>query len=441
MQNTNSLKRSFLHGFESRPDKPASLKQALQDSTFFTVMAGLIPVFILFLTVGPVLVTSLQEAGLTQAQIIGWMMAIHIIGGLNGLILSLYYRQPIVGAYSIPGIAIAAGALGTISYPEALAGFIGAGLIVMLVGITGVAKSLVRYIPGPIMSAMIAGILLAFPLRIISGVQSSVFLGFCTIFGFIIFHRWVPRTPGIMGALLFGSIAAIIQGQFKFTALEWQVGVPHFEAPEFSWIGIISLSIPLAIAVIGSENMQAIGILKGIGFRPPVTAMTIASGAGGVIAGFFGGHNANIAGPATAACATPDTGPVRSRYFVSVVSCAVVMCFGIFSPVVLDIFAFFPKPLMAILVGLVLLPIVGRTFVDAWQQGRFTLSILITFLVASSGLSLFGISSAFWALLIGCASALVLEASDFRAYLNELSDSGNEEELDEFETPEESVRA
>lgn len=441
MKKPGSLRRSFLHGLDPRPDRPTSLKQALQDSTFFTVMAGLIPVFILFLTVGPVLVTSLQEAGLTQAQIIGWMMAIHVIGGLNGLILSLYYRQPIVGAYSIPGIAIATGALGTVSYPEALAGFIGSGLIVMLVGITGIAKTLVRYIPGPIMSAMIAGILLTFPLRIISGVQSSVFLGVCTILGYFLFHRWVPRVPGILGALLFGSIAAVIQGQFKPTVLDWQVGVPHFEAPEFSWIAIISLSVPLAIAVIGSENMQAIGILKGIGFRPPVTAMTIASGIGGVLAGFFGGHNANIAGPATAACAAPDTGPIRSRYFVSVVSCTVVICFGVFAPVVLDVFAFFPKPLMAILVGLVLLPIVGGTFADAWRQGRFTLSVLITFLVAASELSLFGISSAFWALLFGCVSALVLESGDFKGYLDELSDPGNSEMPDEMNTPKESVHA
>jgi len=419
MQENTTRKGMGLHWFEPKPSNRGSLKQAIKDSTVFTVLAGLIPVFILFLTVGPVLVTSLQDAGLSQPQIIGWMLAIHVFGGINGLVLSVYYRMPIVGAYSIPGIAIAAGALGTLTYPEALAGFIGAGLIVFLIGITGLAKTLVRYIPGPIMFAMIAGVLLSFPLQIISGVQAAPLIGVATILGYIIFHLWVPRVPGIMGALFFGTTAAVVQGEFAFEAVEFGVGVPHFEVPEFSWIAVLSLSLPLAMAVVGSENMQSIGVLKTIGFRPPVTAMTVMSGIGGVVAGFFGGHNANIAGPATAAAAAPDTGPARSRFFVAFLSCLVVMSFGIFAPMVLDVFAFFPEALMSLLVGLVLLPIVASAFTDAWEKRQFPLSVLVTFLIASSGVSMFGISSAFWALLFGCLSAILIERKDLKAYSKE----------------------
>lgn len=424
MENTTDPKRTkpksertLLFGIEGGPDRSEKSTGDWKNTSILSVAAGVVPVFILFLTVGPVLVTSLQEAGLTDAEITSWMMAIHVFGGLNGVLLALYYKQPILGAYSIPGIAIVAGALGTITYPEAIAGFMVAGFLVLVLGVTGVAKKLARYIPGPIMNAMIGGLLLSFPLKIIDGVQAQVASGVIAVLGYLVFHRWVRRVPAILGALVAGGVAAAVMGQFQFAAVDWAFASPQFHAPHFTLIAIASVSIPLAIAVMGSENMQAIGVLQSVGFRPPVTAMTVASGLGGLIAGIFGGHNANIAGPGTAACAAPDAGPVRRRYVVAVVSGCVVILFGVFAPVVTQVFAFFPEALMSILVGLVLLPIVGSAFTSAWKDGRFSLSVIVTFVVAVSELSLFGISSAFWALLFGCLTAVLVETKDFKQHL------------------------
>lgn len=41
----------------------------------------------------------------------------------------------------------------------------------------------------PVMSAMIGEMLLSFPLQIIDGVQSNLFLGIFPIVGHVIFHR------------------------------------------------------------------------------------------------------------------------------------------------------------------------------------------------------------------------------------------------------------
>jgi len=208
-----------------------------------------------------------------------------------------------------------------------------------------------------------------------------------------------------------------------------EFGTPHFQAPEFSLIAVASVSVPLAIAVLGSENMQAIGVMRTIGFRPPVTALTVVSGIGGMIAGAFGGHNANIAGPATAAVASPETGPAKSRYAVAIIASFVVMAFGVFAPMATQVFALFPEPLLVVLVGLVLLPIVASAFGDAWNSGRFRLSVAVTFIVAISEISPFGISSAFWALLFGCLVALIAENKDYREYLNSADE--DEEPVDE----------
>lgn len=414
-----AVARTIFLGIEAGPTRDHATRTRVRDVGLLSIVAGAVPVFVLFLTVGPVLVTSLEQAGLSAIEITGGMMAIHIFGGLTGLVLALYYRQPILGAYSIPGIAIAAGALSSISYAEAVGSFIAAGLIVLVLGLTGLAKRIASWVPMPIMNAMVGGILLSFPLGMITDTGADLVLGIATVLGYVVVYRWLPRVPAIVGALVAGVVTALVLGRFTIVPVQWAVATPHFQAPAFSVVALVSVALPLAIAVMGSENMQAIGVLRSVGYRPPVTAMTVSSGLGGLLAGLFGGHNANIAGPGTAACAAPAAGPIRGRYIVAVISGVIVVLFGVFVPVVLQIFDFFPEALMGVLVGLVLVPVVASALKNAWDSRRFTLSVFVTFLVAVSDISPLGISSAFWALLLGCATALLLERDDYRAYVAE----------------------
>ncbi len=82
--------------------------------------------------------------------------------------------------------------------------------------------------------------------------------------------------------------------------------------------------------MIGAENAQATGVLMAEGYRPPVNAMTLISGVGGVLASVFGGHNANIAGPMTAICSSEQAGPDRDgRYVATLVNGLLFLLFGI----------------------------------------------------------------------------------------------------------------
>lgn len=385
----------------------------------YTAVGGTVPFFIMLFTVGPVLVTSLQEAGVNDGRVIAWFTAIHIFAGLTGLILAIYYRQPIVCAYSIAGVAIVSSSLSSITLPQAMGACIAAGVLVLLAGLTGTISTVLRYIPTPIMSAMIAGVLLSFPLQIVEGTRQSLAIGASAVTGYIIVHRWVPRTPGILGALLLGVSAAAVLGGFNPDAVNFAMAFPQPVVPGFSFASLISVSVPLAIAVIGADNVQAIATLRAFGFRPPVNAMTIASGIGGILAGLCGGHNSNIAGPATAAVAGPDAGPLRGRYVAALFSGTVVTAFGVFAPIVVQVFELFPEALMMVLVGLVLLPIVASLFVSAWKEGGFVLSAMAAFVVAFSGVSILGVSAAFWSILVGCLAALLLETRDYKNHLRE----------------------
>ncbi|MAM56941.1 MAG: benzoate transporter, partial [Salinicola sp.] len=105
--------------------------------SFKSISTGIVAA--LFGCSGPALIViSAANAGhLTNGQTVAWLFAVYFLGGLISLIMALRYRQPITGAYSIPGAAIMSAALVTIPFAEAVGAFILSGLIVLLLGLSG----------------------------------------------------------------------------------------------------------------------------------------------------------------------------------------------------------------------------------------------------------------------------------------------------------------
>lgn len=122
---------------ERGPGLASGLRDLPKHLGIKTMSAGLVAA--IFGCSGPALIViGAAEAGhLSNGQTVAWLFAIYVLGGLISLLLALYYKQPINGAYSIPGAALVAGSLATIPFNEAVGGFILAGLRVLLLGVTG----------------------------------------------------------------------------------------------------------------------------------------------------------------------------------------------------------------------------------------------------------------------------------------------------------------
>lgn len=148
------------------------LKSLRQSLNVKSVSAGVVAA--LFGCSGPALIViSAAEAGnLSDGQTVAWLLAIYFVGGLISLIMALRYRQPITGAYSIPGAAIMIGALATIPFTEAVGAFIMSGAIVLLLGVSGVVGRIMNWLPMPIVMAMIAGALIRFGTGAVQAVES-----------------------------------------------------------------------------------------------------------------------------------------------------------------------------------------------------------------------------------------------------------------------------
>ncbi len=270
---------------------------------------------------GPALIViSAADSGkLSGGQTVAWLFAVYFLGGLISLLMALRYRQPITGAYSIPGAAIMVGALASISFNEAVGAFIMSGVLVLLIGLSGVVGRIMRWLPMPIVMAMIAGALIRFGVGAVEAVGNAPIVAGSAVVAFLLAARFVRAVPPVLAALVVGLATAIMSGLLQPAQVDLAFTMPAFTAPAFTLDGFFAISVPLAVLVIGAENAQATGVLMAEGYRPPVNAMTVISGVGGILAGALGGHNANIAGPMTAICSSDEAGDDKNKRFAATV--------------------------------------------------------------------------------------------------------------------------
>lgn len=355
-----------------------------------------------------------QNAGFTEAQTLSWVSAVYIVGGLLSFVLGFYYKMPIVGAWSIPGVAMVGMAISGYSFNEAAGAFLMAGIIVFLLGITGWISKVMEWIPLPIVMGMIAGVFMKYGTGIVTNAKTDLVVGGVCIIAFLVTPLLTKKIPPVLGALVLGIITATFRGQFVFEMSNYGFAGPMFVLPKLNPSTIMSVSVPLAALVIGAENAQAIGVLKETGYKPPVNAMTVASGIAGIITSFFGGHNANIAGPMTAIIAADGNGPKEYRYGGAVLNGAGLILFGIMASYALGMVSGLPSSLVTLLAGLALINILIKALKDAFGSEKYKMGAFAAFIIGMSGLTIWGIGSAFWALVGGVIIGMIADRSDFK---------------------------
>jgi benzoate membrane transport protein len=386
------------------------LKDLTRVFTAKSISAGTVAA--LFGCSGPALIViSAADAGnLSSGQTVAWLFAIYFLGGLISLIMALRYRQPITGAYSIPGAAIMITALATIPFTEAVGAFIMSGAIVLALGVSGVVGRIMRWLPMPIVMAMIAGALIRFGIGAVNAVGAAPWIAGTAVVAFFLSSRFIKSVPPVLVAALVGLGVAFAMGAVQPADVDIAFVAPEFTAPSFTLGAFLAISVPLAALVIGAENAQATGVLLAEEYRPPVNAMTIISGIGGMLAGLLGGHNANIAGPMTAICSSEQAGDDKStRYGATLVNGVLFCAFGLFAGAAVPFILALPGALIGSVAGLAMIGVLLAAFQHAFSRHRgHQIGAFVALVVAMSNISLLGVSSPFWALVCGIAVSLLL---------------------------------
>ena len=99
---------------------------------------------------------------------------------------------------------------------------------------------------------------------------------------------------------------------------------------------------------------------------------------------------------------TPEADPnPHRRYLAAVCAGGFYLITGMLGATIAGVLTVLPKELVAAIAGIALFGTIANSLTSALHGERDRESALITFLVTASGLTLWGIGSAFWGLLAG----------------------------------------
>ncbi|MGB6006998.1 benzoate/H(+) symporter BenE family transporter [Castellaniella sp.] len=366
------------------------------------VSSGFIAVLVGYTSSVAIVFQAASAAGAQDAQLASWMWALGIGMGITCIGLSLAWRAPVLTAWSTPGAALLATSLGDIGLAQSIGVFIASSLLITLCGLTGGFQKIMDWVPRHLASAMLAGILLRFGMDLFSSMQGQPALVIAMFAAFIAARRLLPRYS-VPLALLAGVVCALLQGNLSLGGLDWTPAHPVWMAPAFSASALIGVAIPLFIVTMTSQNVPGLAVLRANGYaRVPASPLISWTGLTGIVLAPFGGFAYNLAAITAAICMSPDADPdTRERYKASVWAGVFYLLTGIFGATVVALFAAFPHELVAAIAGLALLGTLGNSIHDSLQTPEYRESALVTFLATASGMSLLGIGSAFWGLVLG----------------------------------------
>jgi benzoate membrane transport protein len=376
----------------------------LKDSTFSTVCAGLMAVLVGYASTVTIVFQAAKSLGGTPAQISSWMWALGIGMGICSLLPSLRLRKPVLAAWSAPGAAVlaTAGASGGFAMPEAIGAFMVAALLMVLVGMTGYFEWLMRRMPMPIANALLAGVLAKFGLEVFLALKSAFAMVLVMLVVYLLGRRHWSRYAVPVVALT-GLVYCALSGQLRWEALHWGLSMPEFTWPALTWSATVSLALPLFVVTLASQNIAGAAALRAFGYHDvPISRLISLTGATTFLLAPFGAFSINLSAITAAICMNPQVHEDRDkRYAASCTAGLIFLVLGTFGAVVAGLLGAFPHELVVAIAGLALLGTIGSGLGSALQDELHRESALITFLVTLSGLSLWGIGSAFWGVVAG----------------------------------------
>jgi benzoate membrane transport protein len=408
-----------MHDASTRTDTPPATPRAETlrgDFSLSAAVAGLVAVLVSFGGTAVLMVQAGHTAGLDAARIGSWLGSICLALGLGGIYLSLRTRLPIVLAWSTPGAALLITALAGVPFGEAVGAFIVAAALSLVCGMLGWVDPIARRIPPQIASAMLAGVLLNFGIGVFSAMGHQAALVLPMALAYLAFKRYLPRYA-ILAVLAVGLAAAAAQGLLKFDRADWHLTTFVWTDPVFSWRGVVSLAIPLFVVAMASQNLPGLAVLQAAGYRDvPASRVIAVSGGVGLLAAPFGAHSVTLAAIIAAICAGREAHPDPARRYVAAIAYGaayVVLSMG--AGAVSVFFQALPPALIAALAGLALLaPIMGG-MAAAMREEQGREAALITLLATASGMSFWGVGSAFWGLAAGLAAHAVIATARAKA--------------------------
>lgn len=372
----------------------------------------------------PLHIAVASQLGLSTAQSSSWMFIVWFSGAVASILLSLRFRQPIPITWTIPGL-VYLGTLGSqYSFSEMVGANLMAGVLIIVLGALGIGARIMAWLPLPIIMGMFAGSILGYLTRMVSATVTDALIAGTTVLAFLLGRALRnPKIPPLGLALVAGGLGVIFADRLGSAPVLW--ALPALAVPEmaFSGAAFVGVSLPMLVLAMGLGNVQGLGFLMAQGYRVPVTPTTIVVGINSVVNALFGGHPAIVARTGVAILAAPDAGPAEGRYWANLIAASLTVLLALAAAPVMSLIGVLPEAYVFALAGLAILSALQDAFEKAFSD-KLRFGSLAAFGVAATPFVFAGITSAFWAVLVGIAASLFVETRDILAHWRRESDDG-----------------
>ncbi len=381
------------------------LPSAILPSAIFSALVAVLTGY-----AGPLLVVfQVAEVGkLSAAQLSSWIWAITIGCGVCAILLSLWYRHPVLCAWPSAGSVLLVTSLATYTYSEAIGAYIIQAILLILLGVSGLFGRLMDVIPKTVVAGMLGGVLFRFGIGVFSALPSAPLLVGAMIATFVIMKRLGYRAP-MIGAMVVGLIMSGLQGQIKLDNLALALTTPVVTAPTFNFAATLGLALPLFVLTLTGQNAPGVAVLRNSGYDTPINGPITLTGIASLLTAPIGGNGINLSAITAAICTNPESHPDKTkRYSAGVAYGLWYVLFGMFGATAVALFSSVPKAFVAAITGLALLGAIASALTTAMSEPKERDGALMAFMLTASGIELLGVGAPFWGLVLGVLVNLVL---------------------------------
>lgn len=371
------------------------------------VSVGVVTALVGFTSSFAVVLAGLRAVGATAAQASAGLIALCVLQGLGTVWLSRRYRRPITLAWSTPGAALLVTA-SAVSWRAAVGAFLVTGLLIAATGLWGALGRLVSAIPVWLAHAMLAGILL--PLcaaPVLTAVETPVYV-VPVIVVWLAVQRYAPRwsTPAAFGvAIVVAVVFAAGEG-----LIDWpDVPGMALTGPAFELSTIIGIALPLYVVTMASQNVPGAAVLAAAGYTAPWRPTMLLTGLATVVGAPAGAHALNLAAITAALPASPEAHPdPAERWRASQAAGWTYVVLAPLAPALIALIDAGPGGLVESVAGLALLTTFAASLHAAMSSAANRIPAALALVLAATGLTIAGVGSAFWALVVGLVVHAVL---------------------------------
>jgi benzoate membrane transport protein len=367
-----------------------------------SIIAGIVSGFLAITGASLLILEAANNGGYSSDITLSWVFSAYFFGGVYSLLFSFKHKMPLPGSHSLSAITYITTVSSLFTFNEMIASFFLTGLIFLILGISKSFNKFIEYLPIEIISAMLAGMILSTLFSLSSKFLDGILIVLLAFVGYFATAIFLKKVPNIFGALLFSIIGLMVSSSsVPFHRDVLQVSYFNFYKPEFSWEGVLVITIPLFILILSNDLLVGINELKKEGYQVNRSKSIPISGFFTMVGSFFGSHCTHLAGIMTTICASPENGNKSSRYIASIASGIVLLLFAFNAGLLIPLIQSLPKGFPAAITFLALYGVMIPSVKLSFSKKNLFWATIPTFLVSSLKIQIFIFNGPILGLILG----------------------------------------